>query len=476
VGLSGNRRPRPTAGQLVGVTALTGAVVTLAVLALPFVELAYEAPALHVMLETLNALVAILVAFLVHGRLRESGRLQDLRLVLALSTVAVANLVLTAVPDALAVDRAENLGHWAPLVVRLLGTLMLVGASLTPRTRRVTPRSAATTVGGLVAVVTALGVAAFAWGDALPVTVDLARLGDDPLPQPQAHPAVIAVHAAGVVLYAVAAAAFARQADRTADELLRWIAAGCVLAAWARVHFVLVPSLHTAPYVYTGDLLRLGFYGLLLVGAAREIRSLWRARAESAVLEDRRRIARDLHDGLIQELAYINAQSQRLTSRPGDPVTLGRIVGSAARAIDESRRALTALTRSDDDAFPVVLAAALEDLASRYDVEIVPVLDPGTEVDGPMANAMLRITSEAVRNAVRHGEARHIHVRLTAMPLQLTVTDDGSGFVVPPERLEATRPGGFGLRSMRERAEGIGAMLTVVSAPGLGTTVEVSWI
>src|SRR5688572_4069885 len=54
VGLPRNRRPRPTAALLAGVTALTGAVVTLAVLALPFLELAYEAPALHVMLETLN--------------------------------------------------------------------------------------------------------------------------------------------------------------------------------------------------------------------------------------------------------------------------------------------------------------------------------------------------------------------------------------------------------------------------------------
>jgi signal transduction histidine kinase len=462
-----------TATLLAGVTALVGALVTLAVLVLPFLRLAYEAPAVHVMLETLNALVAILVAFLVYGRLQQSRRLQDLRLVLALSTVAVADLFFTAVPDALVVDRAQNLAHWAPLAVRFLGTLMLVGAALTPRARRVDRRSTAITVAGLAAAVTTLGVAGFVRGAALPQTLDLAQFDDAGRPVLEGHPAVLAVHATGVVLYAAAAAAFARQADRTTDELLRWMAAGCALAAWARVHYLLVPSL-SPQYVFTGDVLRLGFYCLLLVGAAREITSLWEARARSAVLEDRRRLARDLHDGLIQELSYIHAQSQRLAARPGDTTTVTRIRAAAGRAIDEARRALAALVRPPSAAFPAVLQTALKELGARYDVWIVADVDRRAEVDGPMAEAMLRIAAEAVRNAVRHGDADRVDVRLTASPLSLAVRDDGRGFDASAADDDVT--GGFGLRSMRERAEGVGATLTVDSAPGEGTTVRVSWV
>ena len=91
-----------------------------------------------------------------------------------------------------------------------------------------------------------------------------------------------------------------------------------------------------------------------------------------------------------------------------------------------------------------------------------------------MSEALLRITAEAVRNAVRHGQAQRIDVRLDAVPLALTVQDDGRGFRV--DAPDGCRPGGFGLVSMRERAEGIGANLVVTSEPGEGTTVRVSWV
>ena len=239
------------------------------------------------------------------------------------------------------------------------------------------------------------------------------------------------------------------------------------------MHYLLFPSLYSE-YVYTGDVLRLGFFLFLLVGASREITSFWSAKAQSAVLEDRRRIARDLHDGLIQELSYIHAQASWLGTRPGDTVTVERIGGAAARAIDESRRALAALTRPDDAHLPVVLRQALEEMASRYDVKILTQLDDDAESDAPMAEALLRIAGEAVRNAVRHGKAERIEVTLTAGPLTLTVADNGQGF--PADRVDGGRASGFGLTSMRERAEGIGAHLTIDSAPGEGTTVRVSWV
>jgi signal transduction histidine kinase len=241
-----------------------------------------------------------------------------------------------------------------------------------------------------------------------------------------------------------------------------------VLAAFARVHYLLFPSLYSE-FVYTGDLLRLGFYLLLLVGAAREVRSYWEARTHAAVLQDRRRMARDLHDGLTQELAYISTQSQRLGSRP-DPAIAGLIRAAAQRAVDEARQAISALSRPPDEPFPVALQRIAEDMAHRYDVKVVSQLDLEAHVDHERAEALLRIVAESVRNAVHHGAAELIELRLTASPLCLAIIDDGRGFDA-----RSGRPGGFGLTSMRERADAMGAEFAVTSAPGDGTTVRVTW-
>lgn len=465
------RDGRRSAASLARVVALAAAAFTVAVAILPFARFAYRAPALHVAVETAISVIALLVGYLVYGRLRQTRRLQDLLLVIALSTVAVASLVLTALPSAV-LAREDDLTSWAPLGVRLLGTATLAAAALTPARYRVGRRRAATVATGFGALVVTLTAAAVAWGSRLPPAVDPLLLDDGSRAQLQAHPAVLAVQVVGIALYGTAAVAFARQADGRGDELLRWVAAGCVLASFARVHYLLFPSLYSE-YVYTGDLLRLGFYLALLTGGGREITSYWQARAQAAVLEDRRRMARDLHDGLIQELAYIAAQSRRLAERPGDTVAVERIASAAGRAIDESRRAIATLTRHTGEPFPTVLRQATEEMAGRYDVKIVTDLDPATDVDEPMAEALLRITGEAVRNAIHHGRAGRIHVSLRAEPLELVVTDDGSGF--PVDAPGGGRTGGFGLTSMRERAAGVGANLTIDSMPGEGTTVRVSW-
>jgi signal transduction histidine kinase len=463
---------RHRAGALAGATAVAAGIATIAVATLPFFRFAYQAPDLRAVVETVNAVVALLVGYLVYGRLRRGQRWQDLLLGMALATVAVANLVLTAVPAALTLGPGGNLSQWAPLVVRLVGTVLLVCAALASTRRRVQPTGALLAAAGLVACLVAVAASGLAWGDLLPRAVDPRLVGDAARPLLVAHPVVLGVQGLEVVLYATAAVAFARQADRTGDELIRWVAAGCVLASFARVHYLLYPSLYS-DLVYTGDLLRLGFYLFMLVGASREITRYWQTEAQAAVLDDRRRLARDLHDGLIQELSYIVAQSHRLAAAPGDTVAAGRIAGAAGRAVDESRRALAALTRPTDEPFPTVLRRAAQDLAERYDVKVVATVDPVTDVDEPMAEALLRITAEAVRNAVRHGQASRIDVALDAEPLSLTVADDGRGFDV--NHAGGGRQGGFGLTSMRERAEGVGGTLTIESTPGEGTTVRVTW-
>ena len=449
-----------------------GLLATAAVVWVPFLRFAYRAPALHVSLETANAVIAVLVAFLVYGRFRESRRLQELLLVLALCTVAVANLVLTALPYAVTIGRDEDFSRWAALAIRLIGTAVLTAAALTSPRVRVHGRQAVVGVTAVAAVVLVVSLAGLAYGGKLPPTVDPSlALGDASRPKLVAHPVVLGVQALGAGLYAIAAVAFTRQSARSTDELLRWVGAGCVLASFARVHYLLFPSLYS-DFVYTGDLLRLGFYLLMLVGAAREIRSYWEARTHAAVLEDRRRMARDLHDGLTQELTYISAQTKRLAARPGDAAAVERISAAAARAVDEARRAINALTRPVDEPFPVSLQRLADEMAHRYDVKILTEIDAGARVDPEQAEGLLRIVGEAVRNAVRHGGAERIEMRLSARPLCLAVSDDGCGFAVhAPE----TSTGGFGLTSMRERAEGMCAEFAVTSVAGEGTTVRVTW-
>lgn len=475
--VDGGAGQRRSAVGLTGRVAVAAMVATAAVVTLPSVRFAYPAPALHVVLETANALIGALVAYLVYGRFRQSRRLQELLLVLALGTVAVANLVLTAVPTAIAIGRDDEFSRWAALAIRFLGTVLFAAAALTTARATVRARPALVVALGLSGLVLAVGAAGLVWGGHLPPTVDpSAELGDATRPRLVAHPVVLTTQIVGAALYALAAVAFSRRADRRQDELCRWVGAACVLAAAARVHYLLFPSLYSE-YVYTGDVLRLGFYLLLLLGAGREIRSFWELRTRAAVLETRRRMARDLHDGLAQELAFLSSQSRALAGRAPDPASVERIGGAAARALDEARRAIASLTRPLDEPFADVLERVGDDLAGRYDVTVVTTADRDVEVSAQHGEALVRITTEAVRNAARHGAARQIDVTLVAEPMSLTITDDGRGFTpgdkVPGDRADDVA-GGFGLTSMRERAHAIGAELSIRSVPGHGTTVRVT--
>ncbi len=159
-----------------------------------------------------------------------------------------------------------------------------------------------------------------------------------------------------------------------------------------------------------------------------------------------------------------------MEAHPEDRRITQQISGAAGRALDEARHAIGALTRPADQAFGVSLQQAVEDLARRYDVQAATAIEQSVVVTPKQAEAILRITGEALRNAVRHGHARCVSVGLSSEPLVLTVEDDGQGF--DPKEVVSR---GFGLTSMRERAEGAGGSYALTSADGQGTKVRVSW-
>lgn len=465
--VAGHRR----ASSLVPVmaAAAVGAVVTGIVAGVPGVRFAYESLELHVALESAQGVIALLLAYLALGRLRLTRELPDLVLVISFSAFATTNLFVSALPVALE-GRTIGMAMWTAAGLRLVAALSLAVTALVPRRRLLSQGVVSRTIIiSLVALGAVIGLAALA--DAA-----LAELIDPGLspeasrrPLVAGHPAAITVQSVGTALMAIAAIAFSVKARRTGDDLVRWLAAGATLGAFARLNYVLFPSLYTE-WFYTGDLLRLGSYLLFLVGAAREISSYWQRQAELAVMEERRRMARELHDGLTQELTFMRSQLTSTADGSVPPAMIPHVAEAADRALAESRKVISALSRSDDVSLTASLARAAEEVTSRAGA--VLDLDSSEQVwgDGARRAELERIVREAVTNAVRHGGASIVRLRVGVADSLVTVRveDDGKGFDI-----EAVRRRGFGLTSMRERAERMRGTFHIESRPGHGSVVEV---
>ena len=448
---------------------VVGGTATALVVFVPRLHFAYRQQALHVALETSAALIGLLAAYLVLGRFRRSGHLDDFLLLYALGLMALSNLFFATVPAVVGGD-SSRFATWAAISGRLLGALAFaIAAFATQRRIRFVGAHQIALVLSLPALLAALAAAVAVFASQLPRGVEtLFTPEESGRPKLESDPVVLAAQLVAMVLLVVAAVGFSRKYRQTGDDLVRWLAVASVIAAFSRLHYFLYPSVYTE-WVYTGDLFRLAFYVTILAAAAREISSYWRRISQSAVIEERGRIARDLHDGLTQELAFIGRNLYRLDEQ--DP-TVARIRASTARAIDESRRAIAALTRPFDEPFEQALAEAALDTADREGTRVALDLGPNIEIDFERREALIRIACEAIANAARHGEAEIVRVELSnGRGVRLRVTDDGTGFDLHALSEQSRR--GFGLVSMRERAIALGGQFRVSSAPGQGTEVEV---
>jgi signal transduction histidine kinase len=282
-----------------------------------------------------------------------------------------------------------------------------------------------------------------------------------------AHP-LLAAQVVCTLFFTVAAVGFARKADRTDDNLLRWLAPAAALAAVARANYSLFPSLYTQ-WVYVGDLPRFGAHLLLLGGVVFEIGRYQQGVAQLAALEERRRIARELHDGVAQELAFVATQARLFAKRP-DSVEIKYLAAAAERALEESRRAIALLARPAEESLDAAIVETVEELTSRVGSSARFLVDSDVTVPPHTRETLLRIVREAVTNAHRHGQAKVITVELSnGDGLSLRIADDGQGF--DPTAVDDAR--GFGLSTMRARARALGGALSVESRPACGTTVEV---
>jgi len=209
--------------------------------------------------------------------------------------------------------------------------------------------------------------------------------------------------------------------------------------------------------------------------AAAEIRTLYQ-RVVAAQEVERGRLARDLHDGVLQDLCAMSRDLKALEVQPqgGENTIAGLTVRSG-----ETVHTLRAIC---NDLRPPLLgqglAAALEALIGQLGAGARPTLSlelSSGEVRLPdeTAVAVFRIAQEALRNAIQHADASEIEVRLTDYPdrLRLTVTDDGRGIAGGVDAARFVAQGHFGLAGMRERAAMIGGRLDVQTAPDNGTVV-----
>jgi signal transduction histidine kinase len=200
----------------------------------------------------------------------------------------------------------------------------------------------------------------------------------------------------------------------------------------------------------------------------------------AAMLEERTRIAREMHDTLLQGFTGIALQLVAVAHRvsaPRETVTaLDDLIALAQKTLKDARQAvwdMRAPAQMGDD-FPATLRAAAEDslrgagIALDYSVVGVP------RPLGPQVEAVVfRVGQEAIANVVRHSGAQMVRLGLSygERGMRLSVNDDGRGFAVDPDF--HAYGGHWGLLGMRERASEIRAKLSVRSAPGQGSEIVI---
>jgi signal transduction histidine kinase len=406
----------------------------------------------------------LLAAFLAAGRLRRHPLLNELMLAAALVVLAVSSLFFVTLTQ-LELPPPSGLTVKASLAGNVLGALLFALAAFVPR-RRLGQRELVLAGGA------AAPVAALAFGTALAGLLAARvpqRLAAVPLAVPGPHtPSMLPDwQLAMAVLYALAAIGFLARFHQFGDKFRGWLVISAVLATAARVD----DFLHQVPgpgSAYLGETLLLLFWAVVLTGLMRETHSYWRALPETAVLEERRRVARDLHDGLTQELAYL-ARNLDLLDGETNAETVERLQQAVERAQVESRRTIRGLTAPGGQAFETELAEAAREIAERFHIGLEFNSTHGIQMPKTRAEAMMRIACEAVTNAARHSGASRVRVSLRqdGQHVHLQVSDAGCGFDPDADG------GGFGLVSMRERARAVSGDLRISSIPGHGSEVEV---
>ena len=215
------------------------------------------------------------------------------------------------------------------------------------------------------------------------------------------------------------------------------------------------------------------------IGIAVESARLHERTEQAKIIEERQRLARDLHDSVTQMLysTTLFAEASAQATRAGDVAQAlhyqNRVSETAQRALREMRLLIYELRPSSiaQEGLIGALRRRLDAVERRAGIEVH--LDAEEPLELPMSVEMelYRLMQEALNNSVKHSGATRISVRVgaDAKGLQCEIADNGIGFDIATAR----RGAGIGLASMRERAERLGATLEILSDPGKGTRIQV---
>jgi len=196
--------------------------------------------------------------------------------------------------------------------------------------------------------------------------------------------------------------------------------------------------------------------------------------AERATLEERTRLARELHDGLAQDLWFAKLKHERLVPHVPDEhrVLAAEVTQAIDSAIAEAKQAVATMRAAEERerSLEELIGRAVEEFANRSGVRAdLSLADLPTSLEARTQVEALRILQEALTNVRKHADATVVRVsaEVTAGKLRITIVDNGRGF-----RPEETSGYGLGVQGMRERARLLGGDLHVSSEPSGGTQVQ----
>jgi ligand-binding sensor domain-containing protein/signal transduction histidine kinase len=247
----------------------------------------------------------------------------------------------------------------------------------------------------------------------------------------------------------------------------------------AAVAFYVTPFYYQTWWFYSGCAVAATALGSLLIGwRLRESRRIYELERVNALNEQRRRIARDIHDELGSSLTHIMRLSDPERSTPTAPPLpedkTGRIASIAGEAVDSIGEIVWA-NNPEYDTLEDLVAYLREHAASYFaDSEILVAFDfpeeiPTRSVPGLFRRNVVMVMKEALQNITKHARARQVNLRLTVTSdrLELCISDDGQGLPTG-----GTRRFGNGLTNMRQRIEELKGTFTIESRSGAGTEIR----
>jgi signal transduction histidine kinase len=283
----------------------------------------------------------------------------------------------------------------------------------------------------------------------------------------EGRPWAIAIFVVTIMLFGLSAARFAAESDEDGSNLSTMLAAGCLLLAFGPAERIITPA-PSPDVISVAVITELAAFSLIAIYARRRLHvHHLRTREAAAAREARSRLARDLHDGLCQDLAFIVSSVLALTGDAGEQHPLAI---ASQRAMATARGVLEqfAVTDAGVDVATALKAVAAE-LSLRFSIT-VDVRAHMLDLTPADTDDLVRIAREAIVNAARHSGASKVQVELSGQPgsLLLTVSDDGRGI-----KSAAALQEGFGMTAMRERAARLGGSLTTAAGRNGGTDLRV---